>query len=783
MAFPAKLCRAVAGALLLVSPLAAQSPAEQKALDSIALALPTWDSLTDRKPYDAAIMRIEQLLDRNKSAGSWRMLGLMRLAMHERHFVVKQTPYHPAGTTYRRAGMDALMEGMKRDSTFLPAGQTFAQLIVDMRARRLNPDFRESLERAGRQAGAAPVVHLALARMAWSRGDYDQALAAAAEYLVRGGDSAVGAIEMARALAALDRGAEGVVRYSSGYAHIDSLGRVAYREDLAWVATPDELATFDSLSTDSVGAWTAMFWRSRDALEMRKPGERLQEHLRRWVYAHQEYYLLRPDDLPLHAQGQRDVDQWGAMQGRDPFLSIVLSQAALTGPGWKLFERTQWEVDDRGAIYVRHGEPTKRVSSPTGPPNESWMYQRALDRPVFHFLGTAALGTTAATTLVASLPLSPEMLTARGELDPRYQALGEYIGGRRDMFKAYWGNRPECPMAPKTDLERAMRELCEGRNPGSAVVLAALGNAESGSGPLAPGASLPSFPTLSTSIPQMAKEAELRGRAVIREAMKTDGFPLVFDRQLDAAIQMHGMGIAEGEQRRVLAVYSVDGGSLAPRPRPDGNPGWYYPISVRLVALDETGGIVRQLDTVRNYVTHDSLRAGQHLAGYVELPVPPGVYRARVLLQSTGVAVATAGVRNGIDLRKRTDQPVMSDLILGRSEAELVWRFGGQAVPLNPLNAFPRKATATLFYQLSNLRPGTTYGIQVAVRKPQDEGTGKPLLDITSQVTADTPERNVMQSIDLKELKPGPYQMVVRITAPDNTVVTERWRALNILER
>lgn len=761
MVLPRTLYQAVAAALVLVAPVAAQS--------------------SDRQSYDADILRLEQALDRDKSASNWLQLGIVRLAMHEHHFVVKPTAYHPAGITYRRAGMDALVNAIKRDSSYLLAGTTLARLIVNMRARRLNPDFQDALDRAGRQPGASPTVQLALARMAWSRGDYSQALASANRYLAQGGDSVVAGIEKARALAALDRGTEAETAYRSGYAHVDSTGCEAYREDLAWVASPEEFARFDSLALDSVGAWTAAFWRTRDALDMRQPGERLQEHLRRWVYAHQKFALLRPDDAPIHSEGIRDSDQSSIVEGNDPYLSIVLAEAAFSGPSLKLYQRTQWEVDDRGAIYIRHGEPTKRVSSPTGPPNESWMYQRAIDRPVFHFLSSHALGTTAATTLVASLPLSPEMLTPRGELDPRYQALGEYIGGRRDMMKAYAGSGSA---GSNTELGRALAMLREGRNPGSAAVLVALGNSAAGvtfGG--APSASAPPMPTLSTSIPQMAREAELRGRSVVREAMKTDGFPLVFDRQLDAAIQLHGMGVAGGEQRRVLAVYSVDGGSVTPRPRPDGNPGWFYPISVRVIALNETGTIVRQLDTVRNYVTRDSLRTGQHLTGYVELPVPTGIYRARVLLQSTGTAVATAGVRNGIDLRSRVGQPAMSDLILGRAESDLSWRFAGSVVPLNPLNAFPRKAIATLFYQLSGLTTGASYGIQVAVRKPEDLGSGKPLLELMSQVVAETAERNEMQSIDLRELKPGPYQLVVRVTAPDGSVILERWRALNVLER
>ena len=108
-------------------------------------------------------------------------------------------------------------------------------------------------------------------------------------------------------------------------------------------------------------------------------------------------------------------------------IAEVMTEVAGGIPAFRTYRRTQWELDDRGVMYLRHGEPTKRVSSVAGPPNESWAYDLPEGRRVYHFLGSRALGTQSATTLTASLPLDADMLDARADLDSRYALLADRI--------------------------------------------------------------------------------------------------------------------------------------------------------------------------------------------------------------------------------------------------------------------------------------------------------------------------------------------------------------------
>src|SRR4029077_19482623 len=135
-----------------------------------------------------------------------------------------------------------------------------------------------------------------------------------------------------------------------------------YRNDFSWIATPQELASFDSLPTTATRAsWLREFWAKRDVADVRKPGERLAEHYRRWFYAIRTFGLVSP---------HRHYD----------FTEVYRS--------------TQDQVDDRGVIYMRLGPPDQsRTFAASGvpaasgvEPNESWLYRRPDGDLVFHFV-------------------------------------------------------------------------------------------------------------------------------------------------------------------------------------------------------------------------------------------------------------------------------------------------------------------------------------------------------------------------------------------------------------
>jgi hypothetical protein len=254
----------------------------------------------------------------------------------------------------------------------------------------------------------------------------------------------VGLLERARTLSVLARPGEAQEAYLASATQARSVAAVAHlRSDLAWIATREELAQFDATPAASRMAWLKAFWAQKDAEDGRGPGERLAEHYRRLSYVMRHFRLVSEKQQratlsmirsPLLASRSPTIeDRLRAMVKK---LAVATGgQNATVAPTDELSElharlndqtllrayrSDQNVVDDRGVIYVRHGEPAKRASyaGSDSDPNESWLYPTDTGPRIFHFVGLAT-----PTTLVEQLPLNPELLASRGGLDLRYERM------------------------------------------------------------------------------------------------------------------------------------------------------------------------------------------------------------------------------------------------------------------------------------------------------------------------------------------------------------------------
>lgn len=705
---------------------------------------------TDRGPYDQALQPIERALDaESKWPFAWYVLGLTQLSEYQQGFIAKVSHYTQSGMSYREAAIRSFSRGIEVDSTFAPNANALAAIVLSLGHRLLPKALAEPLARAALVPTVAPEVQLAGANVAFALQDYPRGLDLLGDYLRRGGDSALARLEQARTLTALGRPDEGVASYLEGLKHLSEVGRLAYREDIAWVAGGDELAVFDSLPAAQLQPWMERFWRERDALNLRAPNERLAEHLRRWVYAHEHFLTHRPDDVPANAEGFGPQDQ--ASLYEVGAIADVMVEVAGGIPAFRSYRRTQWELDDRGVMYIRHGEPTKRVRSVAGPPNESWAYDLPEGRRIFHFLGSRALGTQDATTLTASLPLDPAMLDARAELDGRYAALADRIERLQAQARTY------------QSLEQAATRATGAGGAQADQLLVS-----------------PEGPRLGADV--LWREV-MRGRTAIAAAVASDGFPPHYKTSLDAIVQVYGVGFGDGERRRILTVFAVPGEKLQPRPRPDGGPGMLYPVAFRVIALDRLTGVVRQLDTTRVFLTRDTLRGDQHLTGLLELPVPPGSYQVRAMVTQPGLDAGTGVGTDSIQIPASPKAIILSDLILGRQESGLTWRYGTDQVPLNPLNAIPKGGGVELFYEVGGLAKDRKYQVTSEVRRPDDKPTAKPQLQVAFDFTASADYERVSRGLGLSNLKPGSYLLRVTVREAGSDRAATRERVINILSR
>ena len=314
--------------------------------------------LAELRPSDGARTALDHFRNATETASEWPWawygLGLaetVRSAWEQRNRLalgsrVGVGTLERAARGYRRA--------LDSDPGFVPAALALAEITLDLRDTALVEPARRALRRAV-DAGRPPASDLLLAwgRLERAAGSLDEARTAFGRYLEAGGGRGIGLLERARTELALGLpGAE--AGYLDGAALDDTLAHAGYRADIALLASDVELARFDALRGAERGDFLRRFWEDRDRFEMRRDGERIREHYRRLLEARRRFALT----VSRRFYGPADAYRSGSD-----------------------------ELDDRGVIYVRHGEPADRLRPFVFGlmPNETWRYARAEGDLLLHF--------------------------------------------------------------------------------------------------------------------------------------------------------------------------------------------------------------------------------------------------------------------------------------------------------------------------------------------------------------------------------------------------------------
>jgi len=572
--------------------------------------------------------------------------------------------------------VDALVEAVKRDPAFAPALVELGRLPFRVREPAVWRRALAGLRARDAGTGAHPEVLLAVGRIEREAGAVDSAVAAFERYLGAGGRPGVAHLELARTL--LLEGAPGGERhYYAGATDDDSAAVAGYREDLAVIFPDSVLAEFDAARGGERAAVLHRFWTDRDAVELREPGERLREHYRRLFHARRHFAL----------SATRRV-YW---------------------PGSGCTVRTgSLEYDDRGIVYIRHGEPTRRIRTNLFlmMPNESWRYDRPEGALLFHFGAGSDLYDYRLLESVLDLyegcsgPFRPNARTgapppwdvalSRDSLDPIYGRLA-----------ARWGTAS-----------------------GDLVV----------------------------------HEERRRGRASIAVGTTTESHELRFRDTLAATVRAVAVG-REGGRTLVHVAWAMP---LAALPAGAAE----RDVRVRVVAYDAHGRPVAHRDTAPVPV----VRAGGFLYGRTALAAPPGTWQYRVALQ-LGDSAGRVLPRDTLRVPALGRGLALSDLVLGRRSVPLTWMppGGRDTVYLSPFTAYRADAELELYYEIYGAVPGAELEGELAI-VPQGRGllrrTPAPIRVAFRERAAGDPSPG-RRSVALDALSPGRY--VLELTVTDGT--------------
>lgn len=662
-----------------------------------------------KKHYDDAAGEFEWATElRPDWPYPWYGLGLSELAQGEHSVIAIENLKQQLGKDYLSKASAAFARAVQADPAFARATIDLATTALTQRIHsRLEVVLQAVRLAAASPAGRDPGVQLARGRVEREVGEADSAIVGFRAYLAVGGDSAVGLYELARTYYWARRPVDGWRSYFAGARASGSADAFAmYHRDLSYVADTAELAAFDALrAPPDRAAWLERFWVRRDVVEAREPGERLAEHFRRWFYAWRNFRLV----------------------SRHRHYDIT-----------EVYRSDQQEFDDRGIIYLRHGEPDRRAFftgagtvGTTLQPNESWLYRRSEGNLIFHFVAREdvqdyklvesvldAMGWSSRFQRTGSAPDAASLWESRADLDPMYTRMG-------------------------------LRSTTDERE---------------------------------------------RGHRAIRLGTSTDSYRQRFPVALDLVVNDFVMGhreVGTGAGQELHVVFAIPAQELAPQP---GGERVLYPLRFRLIVADSADNVVARLDTLRVFSSREALRGAAYLTGRMTIPVPPGMYRYRVLVTTGDRDAGQVVGRDSLTVEPLDGrQFAASDVVVGRAGSGLLWPLPDDTVLLNPLGRFPEGSVAELYYEVYGLGLGASYHTEVRLEKLGGTslfgairglfGGRRPPVLLAFDAASEGPATRVHRSVDLRGVGRGDYVLTVRLTDPASGRVIVRTRRFQVVAR
>jgi GWxTD domain-containing protein len=587
-------------------------------------------------------------------------------------------------------GADSHVRALAADPRFVSAALVLADLELSLldtvRLKRARTVLRRAV---GATPQSPPSLLLAWGRVERAAGTLTAATHAFERYLAAGGSRAIGLLELARTQLALGL-PHGDTAYYEGASLDDPEATAGYRADLELIAPDSSLREFDRLTGGHRAAFLHRFWTDRDHYDLRPEGERLREHYRRLVFARRHFPLT----ISRRFYGRLDAYRSGNV-----------------------------ELDDRGIIYIRQGEPADRLRPFIfgAMPNESWRYARADGDLLFHF--SAGYDANGGGDLY-DYRLVQSVLDLRGAADaPRDQL----ILSRQSLSPMYsrmlnWG---------------------------------AFGSAN-----------------------ERARERNI-GAASITLGTTTDSHELQFRRRLSAVADL----IAVGQHPKGSLAHLVFGIAAPGMVWHRTSDGVEYPVKVRLVALDRHNRAVATLDTSIAVRNAQPLTRREYVVGRVELPLPPGRWEYRAALEqgdSAGVLLTRRSVLVG---HNRPYSLSLSGLALGSPARAVQWvTDAGDTVLLAPAGLFRERSEIQIYYEVSGASRGSRYRHEISVRpsRLRPISPRAPLVTVAFDEVARGSVIRSQRTVRLDRLKRGTYLVEVKVTGPDGRPQV-RQRAIQLI--
>ena len=610
----------------------------------------------------------------------WFGLGFAEIGIGEPQIALVAGLQNMFGKDHMTKGALAFARAAEMDPTFVHGLVELANTALSQRVNIKLDLAREALRVASTTAARRnPEVLLWRGRVEREVGSVDTALISFGDYLqAEGINRSVGLLELARTqfVAGNDSGARA---YFEGAAIDDPTGVAEYRKDIAYISPDSTMQQFDQVSGSARADFLRKFWNTRDRADLRRDNERLTEHYRRVHYAKRNFALVS-------TKRHYDIAERYRSNSKD--------------------------FDDRGVIYIRHGEPSDRATLgiPNIELNETWKYGRADGDLVFHFVARED---------VQDYKLVESLYDVLGFANAVRHQTGDSLGDGQTITR-----------------------LLESRERIDPIYSRLQGVGSSGR-------------------ISMAGDERRMGQRSITQGTTSDSYELRYQENLRARTDV--MAIGRNEAGNLLQItWAVPGATLVPIKH---DLGFVYPVRLRVAVSDAQGNVVASLDTVKMFLSAVEIPQKENLVDRMSLAVPPGMLRYRVAVdqdERAGIVMP----RDSIDVGKFDGSAfTVSSVVLGSRNANLRWvRQPGDTVFFNPTGVYRQNADMELYYEVYGLPAGSPYNVELRVGRRDG---GRAAITLKYEEKAEGVVTRTRRTIKLERVRQGEYTLTLIVTTPD----------------
>jgi GWxTD domain-containing protein len=522
-----------------------------------------------------------------------------------------------------------------------------------------------------------------LAAWLWHPTVADSAFSA---YRAAGGSPDRAALELARLRLATDVPGADSLYYGSATSPDSSIVR-ELRADLAFVADSQELAAFDRVTARDRPQWLRRFWEDRDLESLHPRGSRLREHYRRIGVARTQFRLLSyPRQYELN----------------------------------ELWINRDAEYDDRGLMYIRHGEPDATAGAVRSGtcPNISWLYRRPDGNLILHFVARQ----------------NPDDFRL-------VETLANVSGGR--------GATTRLRRAGSTQSCARVDGLFESRSWLD-----------------------PIYGDLAGNQSRRNWERELAITTRSREiSTTTDSELMRFPAALNASWRAYGLLGSTPGQGRVLVLTSVPAEALAPISEDP----LAYGFRIRMVARSGPRSI--ELDSVRHLGVSQAPQPGEMITFTTEIPLQAGSWNVGVALDQPRDSAGEVLRDTVVPVPDPAARALaLSDIVLGAETGGFRWMAPDGEFPLTSTGTYVRGRPIPVYYEVAGMRRGSETETEISFVR--EDGKGRSVIKFSER--ADNPVERIRRELNTSKSKPGRYTLTVKIRTADGRKV-ERQASMIIL--